>query len=462
MQKILSKYGLAAHLAFVAVAPLFLFPFCGADWTARALLWLTGLAFVWLVMEPSRRSGEMLYDARLRVLSELVRDPLFWLTVCFAALAAARWANGGIRMAYDSELARWYLLEAACGILPGCADPPAGFLTFAIAIALVVLIAGCRHALGKSARISFLFTYALLAGVASVTAVSVSAFGGPEAAALTRCALEEGSFAGSAFGVAFLCGIVVVAGGLECRWNRYFLLFVFAVGANGAGLYFFAPPPVILVYLVAALLTLLVVIVYVLFTQGSTGTLKSLAAVILAAGVTALFIMGMASAELNAARTAFPDDGLLPDSYLQVRRLLSDIAVKVWKEHPWLGTGLGSFGLDVKFNLTPADWKLFTGSPACALNGWWQLLAERGIVGGICFAAAVGFLAFTFVRRLVFGFRKPFFHPSCWLGPTVLAAVVTETFVDASFLRPDLILAVGAVLALSGSSLPVIRTSGDE
>jgi hypothetical protein len=29
VQKAISKYGLAAHLALLAVAPLFLFPFCG-------------------------------------------------------------------------------------------------------------------------------------------------------------------------------------------------------------------------------------------------------------------------------------------------------------------------------------------------------------------------------------------------------------------------------------------------
>lgn len=462
MQKLLSKYGLAAHLAILAVAPLFLFPFCGAVWTARTLLWLTGLAFVWVLMEPSRRAGEMLHDARTRVLAELVRDPLFWLTVLFAALAAARWANGGIAMAYDSEAAKWYLSEAPCKILPGCAASDAGYLAFAVSLAMVAVIAGCRHALGKSARISFLFTYSFLSACAATVAITAFSMEVPGAVAASQAMLANGTFAGSTFGIATLCGIVVVAGGLECQWNRYFLLFAFAIGANVAGLYFFAPAAVVVCYLGAAVLTLIISGVYITVTTGPSGALKCVAALTLGTGIAALFLMGMATEELNAARMSFFDGEYFPENFVQVRKILSAIAAKAWNAHPWLGTGLGSFGLDVKFELSPADWKLVGAAPVCPPNGWWYLLAERGIVGALMFAFAFAFLAFTFVRRLVLGFKQPFFHPGCWLGPTVLAAVVAETFVDISFLRPEAMLAVGAILALAGSSLPVIRSVTDE
>ena len=69
VHQFLAKYGLAAHLAFLAVAPLFLFPFCAASSVAVTLLWLTLLAAVWCGLMPSVRRGERLYDARLRVVS---------------------------------------------------------------------------------------------------------------------------------------------------------------------------------------------------------------------------------------------------------------------------------------------------------------------------------------------------------------------------------------------------------
>ena len=90
MQKAISKYGLAAHLALLAVAPLFLFPFCGAVWTARVLLWLSFLAFVWTLVEPSRRQGEMLHDARFRVFLSVFRDPLFWFSLFLSLVAFVR------------------------------------------------------------------------------------------------------------------------------------------------------------------------------------------------------------------------------------------------------------------------------------------------------------------------------------------------------------------------------------
>ena len=78
MQKLISKYGLAAHLALLAVAPLFLFPFLPGESVATVELWLSGFTLVWLLMEPSRRNEEMLHDARMRVAGDIARDPLFW------------------------------------------------------------------------------------------------------------------------------------------------------------------------------------------------------------------------------------------------------------------------------------------------------------------------------------------------------------------------------------------------
>lgn len=76
MQTLITKYGLAAHLALLTVAPLFLFPFCGEGTITVVMLWLSGLAFIWILMEPSVLAGEVLHDARNRVSANMFRDPL--------------------------------------------------------------------------------------------------------------------------------------------------------------------------------------------------------------------------------------------------------------------------------------------------------------------------------------------------------------------------------------------------
>ena len=163
MQKLISKYGLAAHLAILAVAPLFLFPFCSEGSIATTVLWLSVLCGVWVIMEPSRRSQEMLHDARSRIAQAIAKDPVFWLTLFLAVVSGVRFFNDGVMMGYDAEKLIWVLTEPASPLLPGSVAG-AGYLPFAASIAIIVILQGARHALGKSARISFLFLVPFLAG----------------------------------------------------------------------------------------------------------------------------------------------------------------------------------------------------------------------------------------------------------------------------------------------------------
>ena len=47
MQKLISKYGLAAHLALLAVTPLFLSPFCAEATIAVAMMWMSAVGALW-------------------------------------------------------------------------------------------------------------------------------------------------------------------------------------------------------------------------------------------------------------------------------------------------------------------------------------------------------------------------------------------------------------------------------
>ena len=464
VQKFISKFGTAAHLAILAVAPLFLYPFCSGDTIATVTIWLSLPAAVWTLTEPSRRSSEMLHDARERVVHEVIRDPLLWILLSVLAFAGLRWANSGIALVYDAEQTVWRIGQQPVPFFPGCTKG-AGYGPFATVLASTVLLTGCRHALGKSARIAFLFSCSALAGVAAVTAVVAGHFGHAGAQAAMACSTKTAAYAGSAYGLYFLAGVVSLVGAFECGWNKQMLLFSMAIGGSATGLYFFAPVPVIVLYLVAGAVVLLLCCGYAGVKLGGSVAFKCVAGMILASFVPVLCVMGFASQELNEARfSVFGADGrLFDETFFPLRDLLSRIAAKVWGEHPWIGTGLGSFPLDIRFNAVEADWGVLPPGQAGVMQGWWQLLAERGITGALTFVLVLGALGFAFVRRLCGGFRRRFFLPACALGPVALIVVAVETFIDSSFMRADVMLCVGALFALAGASFPQAkRKASDE
>ena len=541
MQKLISKYGLAAHLALLAVAPLFLFPFLTAGAIATAELWLAGFALVWLLMEPSRRNDEMLHDARARVASEMVRDPLFWALLAAVVFAAVRWANGGVAMACDFNegAPRWFLQPPPCPYLPG-GVPGAGYPPFAAALAALVLVEGCGHGLGKSARISFLFTASTLAGAAAFVAVAMCESGSAAALAEAWCDdMTRASFAGTAFGLNLLAGVASLAGVFECRWTRQVLLLVFAVGGNLAGLFFFAPTAVALVWLAAALVALAVAAAYAAVKLGASSAAKCLSvlAVVLLVPVLAVmsvYILGekadarvaslvraaqmspepapvvpetpeLARAAMYRAATGrlapFAGGDLFPAAYVARRAVLSDVARRVWLERPWLGSGIGAFPLALRFAAQPEDWRTldpkadervfvealregfrdrpeggareglvrfpaeWSGIGAARaetpFNGWWRLLAERGIVGSLVLAVVLGFLLFRYARRLAGARGRSVFVPGAAVGVLALAALAAEAFMDASFLRPEVLVAAAAFLSVSASSFPPARKKAE-
>ena len=476
MQKAISKYGLAAHLALLAVAPLFLFPFCGDAWTARAVIWLSLLAAGWTVLEPSRRADETLHDARFRVASSIALDPLFWFSLVLVLIAAVRWLNGGIGMVYDAETSIWSLSEARVPFLPGGTED-SGYLPFAAALGVAVLMQAGRHALGKSARVCFLFVAALLAGIAAIVAGLACVFENPVALHYAACSTVDATYPGVAFGICFMGSMVAIAGAFERKWNRAMPLLAIAVGGTAVGLYLFSPDMVIVVHAACAIVVAACALAYAHCRMGGLVVPKCLAFMLVAAIPPVLFVMGVVPEDIKAQKLAcfLGEEGarLVPDGFFELRSALSGIAEKVWKENPWLGTGLGTFGLDIRFNASESDWAMFASNQAGALNGWMQMLAERGIAGVAFFVAPLLFLLWTYVLRACravadilsksrHGFGALVFHPVCMLGPVAVAAVAACGFFDHSFWRSETMMLVAAVFAMAGSAFPAPKKADDD
>ena len=464
MQRLIAKYGLAAHLALLAVAPLVLYPFCDEGCIATVLLWLSLLAAFWAILEPSMRSGEGLSDSRRRVAGEIMSDSLFWILLVLVVFSSSRALNTGIALSYDAENSVWYVSEQAFPLLPGSVDG-SGFLPFAVAVALLVLLQACRHSLGRSARHLFVLAASALAGLAAVIdliALNLGHFSG----AVALLPSEDGlgcSFAGFAFGLYLIGGMVALVAVFEQGWNKTLGPVAMAIGGTAAGTVAFAPFHLSAALIAAALL----VLVYSLAYSGRTFRSVTLFKLVLL-GLTSLVLGGLLvmvvlpGNAFASQLSRLPEFSFFPEKFLKIREMLSVIAFKSWISHLWLGTGVSSFPLDFRMYAQAADWELLPQGTARLANCWWLLLAERGVIGTMLFALPVGALLFTYVHRLIGGIASLTLpHPACLVAPVVLILFVAAGFFDCSPLRADVLLVTGSLVAISAVSFPRARRRKD-
>ena len=458
VQKLIAKYGLAAHLALLAVAPLFLFPFFGNAVVCAVVLWLSLLSVIWMLLAPSVLRQEHLQDARWRMSAAVVHDPLCWVLVAIVAAAAARALNTGVSLAYDAEISAWSVSPAYFPILPGSVGEE-GVLPFVAVLASSIIIMSCRHALGRSARLAFLVVATALAGAAGLVSHLAVSKGVPGVIAYVEFPVGLFSFSGFAYGVYLLASMVALFAVLENGWNAVLLLPVVAIGGNAAACYSFSPA-----YLSVAFLGMAVILFF--YSAFCTGKVLPLSCKIrfLFVGIAAVFLGALLVAAVLPAKTLearlAPCLGLslFPESFWEVRRVVSAMALKSWMSHLWAGTGVGSFSLDFRFCATAENWTMMPRGIASAPNGWWQLLAERGLVGCVSFVLPVGFLVVSYVCRLVGNVRDwSLPHPACLLTPVLLMLLGAAGFVDCSLMRPEVLMICGALLSISALSFPKKR-----
>ena len=452
MQKLIAKYGLAAHLAFLAVAPLVLFPFFGESVIATVLLWLSVPAALWTVLEPSVRNGEMLHNARRRVAHAIFFDPLFWLSLVLVAFAGLRALNTGIAFCYNAETTTWYVSTAAFSIFPGVVGT-AGYLQFASAVAFLVLVQACRHSIGRSARMVFLLLTAAFAGMASMLLLVLIYMGHASALAFLPAAESTSfSYLGLVFGLDLVGAFVALCAMFEYGWGKSFPLVVIGIAGTSAGVFAFAPPYMSLGLFVAALVCLAYAFFFVYWRIRSSSELKLLVLAGIALTLGGLLIaLLLPSGFLTERLAAFRKFKMFPDGYWMLRGTLSEAAFKSWMSHLWIGTGIDSFPLDFRFNATPETWTLLPRGAKALANGWWFLLAERGIVGCVLLVLPFVFLQVTYVRRLIMGERWSLPHPVCLVLPLVLVLFVASAFLDCSSFRAEVLMTMGALAAVSAA-----------
>ena len=459
MQKLISKYALAAHLGLITAAPLFLFPYCSVGWIAVTLFWLSALGAIWVVMEPSRIGDEMPHNARERVIKTLVRDPVAYFLLAALGYAVIRVCNGGIGMHYDFAAKSWSIKEAAWEYLPGCVDGH-GLLPIAVLTAMLPVVLGIRNALGKKARIAYALTVTILAGTAGLFYGFEFLTNDATILNLSICDYAEPAFMGMAFGVALLLGTVAMFGANEYRWIKPELLLVPALIGCAAGLAVFSSLPVLLAFLAATLIMIVIGFVSTRTVLEGTGPFRCgifFMTLVVAMGFLAVSVEP--NTGLGARVAALQELKMFPDWFWQARELLSGVAEKAFKANPWLGSGLGSFKLDIRFLAGGGIFRSIRPGQAMALQGWWQLAAERGVVGSMFFVVGFMFLAWTYVSRHAVWFAQLQWRPLNFLFPVLTAAAVAVTFFECSAFRSEVLLILTAALALSANAAPSVKST---
>ena len=453
MQKVIAKYGAALHLSLLAAAPLFLFPFFSEEVTAVVWLWLSLPAALWCLAEPSIRQGEKLHQARERVRKNLVADPLFWGLVLIVVLTAVRAFNTGIDLSYDAENGNWRISQAVWPLFPGCVGQ-AGALPAAASVAALVLISGCRHTLGRSARKSFLLISSALSGVAAIVAVLSIGFGNAVTLEAFSRAATMPFFVGAVFALQLMSGTVALDAVFERGWWLAMPLGFIALAGNLAGFLTFSSSFAVVIFASAELALMGLVFLHAFKVLPSSGEFKVLVVLGISLALGGFLMAAVLPIDVLVSRlSSLAEYRFFPEGFDKMRGALSEVARQSWFSHLWIGTGLGSFPLDLRFRAGDEVWQLVRENVIAVPNGWWHLLVERGIVGVLSLAIPLMILIVTFVRHLIGAWPMRFLpNPAVFLLPLVFIALALVGLFSGVFLRPDVLVTAGALGAVSANS----------
>ena len=463
-----SKYGLATHLALAAALPAALAQFVSDVTLSVVILWMSLVACIWMLMEPSVLSGETVSRARSRVLRGVVRDPFAWFFVVAVLFAFARWLNSGVRLSFDAEKAIWLVKDPAVSFLPASTDS-AALLPLTLMIVTAVVVVGVKHALGKNARIWF--------GIACGAVSATGAF-----AAVVCAGLEMEPFKAFAFseiGARFFLGSmyalflpVAVACGVEAEergMTKTRLVFAWAVGGNAVGAFIFLPGLLGFAYLMASVPVAALAIV----------RLKKQAGVAAAARATSMIAFGVIIAIFSSILPPYSKLQEAKFEGLDVEKAftpaladrnvaLHNISKSMWLEHPWSGVGVGAFKLHAPFFASKDDWTVLPPEPSDGSNGYFTLIAERGICGALMCLIGIGFFLYFWFSRFVGSFawhktqdeaRSWFWcMPAVvWTGPLVLLIAVLDTWFSSGFPLTPISACVMVAMSLSAASFPKVK-----
>lgn len=467
VQKAITKYGLAFHLALLAAVPSSIAAFVSEQTLGGVVLWLSAFAALWIFIEPSIRPGEHLSMARARVCASVIRDPVVWFFLLYVFLAFVRWVNSGMEMSYDPEKVSWTVSDPPLPFFPGSAGD-AGFLPFSIAVGGLVLVAGICHAIGLGARTSFALTGSFVTGLGGLVAAAFACAGVEPfcAESMQTLGAMQTPPAGTLFGIWLF--IAIGAGVLaEARkWHRGRPFLVVAIGGNVAGVLFFAIPIVAAAFLLLSLLFFIFCVIWLSRVSSAGSMARNFVFTVLGVLLPIFLVMSFSSSDFKKGKI----EQLNPltvwnDEVARTRKTLSDVSTRLWLADPWRGAGLGAFKLKVQFHINGDEWNVLPPKVERATNGYWMLLSERGNVMCGLFLIGLGLMLWAWCSRGAEAFISLWHNedadafafacsPEVWLPIIIFPLLVAEGVFTPVLSAGTILLAVVAMLSLATASFP--------
>lgn len=464
IQKFLAKYGLAVHLAILAAAPVALTPFFTAATQGSVILWLSVFAAVWLFLEPSLRAGEHLSEARARVRGAILRDPFFWMCLVGLVYAAFRACNTGLELFFDAEKSVWCIHEPKFPVLPS-SHGDAGFLPFCMLLALTLVTMGVRHGVGRNARTLLCVFGSFCAGLGGLVASTLAVLGKAPFNGWISAAFDKAPFWPSLFGVWLVLGLVGCAQAEARQWGKARLFYIVGLAGTSSVLVFFAPPLVAAAWLVFAVGIFAFSLVHLGHVASSGSVARAFVLAVLGLGVSVFLLVFLPEADRSLKLDLIDPTLALGKSYDAVCVPLSRIAKKMWLQNPWLGTGLDAFALNLNFLADKSDWAVLPRQVSTAFNGYWMLIAERGILGALLLLVGAGFLFVTWILRCIAAWRylqkrddADVFvfavQPLVWTTPFFVALFLVEALWSPLLTETAFPLVLATALALAATDFP--------
>ena len=454
MQRLLTKYGLALHIACICLFPLC---FLGQSrvFGFVPLFWLSLIAIEWAILLPSICRGETLADARQRVSRAFWRDPFLYVGVAVIGLVGAQSVNSGCELSYLPDTDVWQL-----------SSPPFPWAMFSVeqgvALAQLAVFAACltaglilRVAVGKMAKRVFLQVLSGISGAFALVCIEASRRGDEPWVSLVSGA--ETSGAGFYFGFWLLVGMGLSADAFVERKRAQVLLFAVCILGNLLGLLWFASPLTIAICVCAAIVLFIYWLAYLSKLVSKAAqfslflcTVVSVSAIVL--GVT-LFSPNPISIKMG--------DAWPMTEYWNEMSVRNDVRVKaameIWEIYPWAGVGADGFYHTVGLTVEPDEWTAIEKDRAYVYNDGVQFLCEYGVVGtGVLLTALIILWWPVCCRmRLVWETRN-----QSHLSPIVVSGILAtmlcclESFTASPFRSAAVMLSWVCVLASIPAFLP--------
>ena len=431
VQRLLTKYGLAFHIACVC---LFAFLFLGQSrvFGLVPLFWLSLVVIEWMILIPSVRRGETLADARQRAVRAFWRDPILYIGFAIISFVGIQSLNSGCELVYLSDADVWELSPPPLAWAPFSIAREAAVTQLAVFMACLSIGVVLRVAVGKVAKRILLLMISSVSGFFALICVGLAFQGYEPWNALA--AGPEASGAGTCFGFWLLVSMGLLAETLANRRRGSILFFVVGFWGNLLGMVYFASPLTFVIGVILAILLFLYWIIYLYpITSKNVQFLLFLGTM---ATVAAIVIGLMLIPESPAAKKMMPVEQATEywEELSIQKEVRSKAAMSIWQDHLWTGVGPDGFYHTAGLAVEPKDWKAIEKDRAHVYNDGIQFLCEYGVFGAGFLLAGLIVLLIPICGRLYFVWQDSSRDMSCdrsfllRLSPIVVAGSLAVLF----------------------------------